>query len=183
MAGYRISLVITGLIVLSAVLAGCVHPPAQPVQVPVREEIHIIRESENSLSELMHYYDSLQGMSKAALLKEYKYANSHYRESTDIQQRLKLLLLLTLPNTGFQTTQGALKLMETLPEQVEPSAPDTIAFKKLLVTLLKQQRAAKVQIENLTEKLHSSEAEIKTLKSKINAIKNIEKHLMRKNTL
>jgi len=88
-----------------------------------------------------------------------------------------------LPNTGFQTTQGALKLMETLPEQVEPSAPDTIAFKKLLVTLLKQQRAAKVQIENLTEKLHSSEAEIKTLKSKINAIKNIEKHLMRKNTL
>lgn len=173
----------TGWVILPIILTGCVHPPAQPVQTRVEEKIHIIREPESGLSELMRYYDSLRAMSKEALLEEYKYANSHYRESADIQQRLKLLLLLTLPNTGFQTMQGALKLMETLPEQTETPAPDTIAFKNLLVALLRQQRTAKIQIENLTEKLHSSEAEIKILKSKINAIKDIEKHLMRKNAL
>ena len=172
-----------GWITLSMVLTGCVHSPTQLVEIPVQEEIHIIREPDGGLIELMRYYDSLRAMPRTVLLEEYKYANSHYRESADIQQRLKLLILLTLPNTSFQNTHSALRLMETLPEQAEAPTPDTVAFKNLLVTLLKQQRAAKVKIESLTEKLHSTEAEIKILKSKINAIKDVEKYLMRKNTL
>jgi len=58
----------------------------------------------------------------------------------------------------------------------------TITFKDLLVMLLKRQRAANVQIENLSEKLRSTEAEAGMLKSKIDAIKHIEKQLMRKIT-
>ena len=158
------------------------HTPVQPVDEPSEQaEIRIIQESGSDLSELMHYYDSLQNKSRTELLEEYKYANSHYRESTDMQQRLKLLILLLLPNTSFQSNRVALNLVEDLPEQAE-TTPDTTAFKNLLVLLLKRQRAANLQIQNLSEKLRSAETEVKTLKNKINAIKIIEKDLMRNNT-
>lgn len=98
-----------------------------------------------------------------------------------MQQRLKLLILLLLPNTSFQSNRVALNLVENLPEQTE-TTPDTTAFKNLLVLLLKRQRAANLQIQNLSEKLRSAETEVKTLKNKINAIKIIEKDLMRNNT-
>jgi len=171
---------LTGL-TLSVMLTGCVHTPVQPADEPSEQaEIRIIQEG-SDLSELMHYYDSLQNKSRTELLEEYKYANSHYRESTDMQQRLKLLILLLLPNTSFQSNRVALNLVEDLPEQAE-TTPDTTAFKNLLVLLLKRQRAANVQIQSLSEKLRATEAEVKTLKNKINAIKIIEKDLMRNNT-
>lgn len=172
---------LTGL-TLSVMLTGCMHTPVQPVDEPSEQaEIRIIQESGSDLSELMHYYDSLQNKSRVELWEEYKYANSHYRESTDMQQRLKLLILLLLPNTSFQSNRVALNLVEDLPEQAE-TTPDTTAFKNLLVLLLKRQRTANLQIQNLSEKLRSAETEVKTLKNKINAIKIIEKDLMRNNT-
>lgn len=174
---------LTGL-TLSLILAGCTHTPAQPVHESSEQaEIQIIQEPGpwSDLNELMHYYDSLQSKSRTELLEEYKYANSHYRESTDMQQRLKLLILLLLPNTSFQSNRTALNLVENLPEQIE-TTPDTTAFRNLLVLLLKRQWTANLHIQNLSEKLRASEAEVRTLKSKINAIKNIEKDLMRNNT-
>lgn len=165
-----------------AVTAGCVHQPIQPAPEPVeKEEIQFIQAPEDDLVELMRYFDALQGKTKAEILEEYNYANSHYRESANLLQRLKLVLLLLLPDTGFQSNRVALGLMENLPAQFESTAA-TITFKDLLVMLLKRQRAANVQIENLSEKLRSTEAEVEMLKSKIDAIKHIEKQLMRKIT-
>lgn len=170
---------LTGL-TLFMVITGCIHTPSQSEYEPAEQAgIPVVQDD---LSELMHYYDSLQNKSRTELLEEYKYANSHYQESTDIRQRLKLLILLLLPNTSFQSNRVALDLMENLPEQTE-TTPDTTAFKNLLVLLLKRQRAANLQVQNLSEKLRAAEAEVKTLKSKIDAIKDIEKDLMRKNTL
>ena len=172
---------LTGL-TLSVMLTGCTYTPVRPAdELSEQAEIRIIQEPRNDLSELMHYYDSLQDKSRMELLEEYKYVNSHHQESTDIQQRLKLLILLLLPNTSFQSNRVALSLVENLPEQIE-TTPDTIAFKNLLVLLLKRQRAANLQIQSLSEKLRAAEAEVKTLRNKINAIKIIEKDLMRNNT-
>lgn len=173
---------LTELTIFIAALAGCVHTPVQPAPEPAKKtEIQIIQAPEDDLHELMRYYDSLQNKTKAELLQEYKYASSHYRESTDLQQRLKLLLLLLLPNTSFQSDRAALNLVENASEQLE-ATPAMMSFRNLLVMLLKRQRAAKVQIENLSGKLQSTEAEVMTLRNKINAIKNIERQLMRKNT-
>ncbi|SFU73025.1 hypothetical protein SAMN05216339_10916 [Nitrosomonas eutropha] len=169
---------LTGLILITA-LSGCMRTLVQPVHQPSEHtETRIIQEPDD-LGELMRYYSSLQDKSRSELIEEYQYANSHYRDSIDAHQRLKLLILLLLPDTGFQSTRAALDLMENPPEQIE-TTPATTAFKNLLVLLLKQQRAANFKIQNLSMKLRTTEAEVKTLQDKINAIKNIEKHFMRK---
>lgn len=171
---------LTGLALIT-LLPGCMHTSVQPAHSPPDpEEPWLVRETDD-LGELMHYYSSLQDKSGSELIEEYQYANIHYRDSADLQQRLKLLLLLLLPNTGFQSTHAALDLMKNTPEQIE-TTPATTAFRDLLISLLKQQRAANLKIRNLTEKVRTTEAEVKILQNKINAIKDIEKNFMRKST-
>lgn len=167
---------------LITVLSGCTPSITRPsLQSPGRHtETRIIQEPDD-LAELMRYFSSLQDKSSAELLEEYQYANSHYRDSIDMRQRLKLLLLLLLPNTNFQSTRAALDLIENPPAEVE-TTPVTSAFKNLLVLLIKQQRAANLKIQNLSEKLRITESEVKVLRDKINAIKSIEKNLIRKDT-
>jgi len=173
----KLSIVLTLVMMLSGCMPSIVRAPHQP---PGHAETRIIQEPDD-LGELMRYFSTLQDKSGAELFEEYQYANSHYRDSIDIQQRLKLLLLLLLPDTGFQSTRTALDLMENPPDGIE-ATPVTDAFKNLLVLLLKQQRAANLKIQNLSERLRVTETEVKTLQDKINAIKNIEKNLMRKGT-
>lgn len=169
---------LTGL-VLIMLLPGCMHTSVQP-GLSSDPEDGFVQETDD-LGELMRYYSSLQDKSGSELIEEYQYANHHYRDSIDIQQRLKLLMLLLLPNTGFQSMHAALDLMENTSEQIE-TTPATAAFKDLLVLLLKQQQAANFKVQNLTEKVRTTEAEVKILQNKIDAIKTIEKHFMRKST-
>lgn len=177
----RVICKLSAALILATALAGCMQSIVQPShQLSGHTGTRIIQEPDD-LGELMRYFDSLQDKSSAELLEEYQYASSHYRDSLDIQQRLKLLLLLLLPNTGFQSTHAALDLAENPPDGVE-TTPVTDTFKNLLVLLLKQQRAANFRIQNLSEKLRATETEVKILQDKINAIKNIEKNLMRKGT-
>ena len=168
-----------GLILIAA-LFGCAQISnqlnAQSANEP--EKIEIFQEPDD-LIELMHYYNSLQTKSSIELAEEYQYANSHYHDSIDIQQRLKLVILLLLPDTKFQSTRTALTLIENLPDQ-DKIAPAAIGFRDMLLLLLKQHQADNVKIQDLSTKLRMARTEVKALQDKIDAIKNIEKNLMRK---
>ncbi len=150
------------------------HKPSAHTEIPA------VQEPQDDLNELMHYYNSLQDKSELELAWEYNYANSHYRESTDTRERLKLLMLLLLPNTNFQSIPTALDLLENSPQPAELSS-SLAAFENILTLLLKQQESANIQVQNLSAKLRATEAEVKILQNKIDAIKNIEKNLMRRN--
>lgn len=177
-----IDTIFVGLI-LNVALVGCAQIANQPGMPLINEsaQIKILQEPDN-LGELMRYYSWLQTQSNEVLTEEYQYANNHYRDSIDIQQRFKLAILLLLPNTEFYDIHGALDLIENLPNQ-NKITPATIGFKDILVLLLEQQQTANIKIRYLSAKLRTTEVEVKTLQEKIEAIKNIEKNMMRKDTL
>jgi len=166
-------------LILFTLFTGCTLIGHKPP--PDYTETQTTQHSQSDLDEVMRYYDSLRNKSEQELTEEYNYADNHYRESIDARQRLKFLILLLLPNTDFQNIRTALDLLENPPQQTE-TTPDMTAFKNLLTLLLKQQQTAGLQVQNLSAKLRATEAEVKTLQNKINAIKNIEKNLMRRNT-
>lgn len=165
--------------ILLMLLAGCAHSLLKP---PVEPEIPVTQAPQDDLNELMHYYSSLLNKSALELAWEYNYANNHYRESMDSQERLKFLILLLLPDTHFQNVQAALDILENPPQTVEFS-PTLAAFENFLVLLLKKQQSASNQAEQLSVKLRATETQVKILQDRIDAIKNIEKNLLRRNAL
>jgi hypothetical protein len=167
------------VMILLMLLAGCTHSLLKP---PVEPEIPVTQAPQDDLNELMHYYSSLLNKSALELAWEYNYANNHYRESMDSQERLKFLILLLLPDTHFQNIQAALDILENPPQTVEFS-PNLAAFENFLVLLLKKQQSASSQAEQLSVKLRATETRVKILQDRIDAIKNIEKNLLRRNTL
>jgi hypothetical protein len=168
--------------ILLMLFAGCTHsllkPPVEP-EIPVAQAPQVPL---NDLNDLMHYYSSLLNKSALELAWEYNYANNHYRESMDSQERLKFLILLLLPDTHFRNVQAALDILENPPQTVEFS-PNLAAFEKFLVLLLKEQQSASSQAEQLSVKLRATETQVKILQDRIDAIKNIEKNLLRRNAL
>lgn len=165
--------------ILLMLLAACTHTLLKP---PIEPEIPVTQAPQDHLNDLMHYYSSLLNKSVLELAWEYNYANNHYRESTDAQERLKFMILLLLPDTRFQNLQAALDILENPPQTVE-FLPTLAAFKNLLVLLLKKQQSASSQAEQLSAKLRATETQVKILQDRIDAIKNIEKNLLRRNTL
>jgi hypothetical protein len=165
--------------ILLMLFAGCTHSLLKP---PVEPEILVTQAPQDDLNDLMHYYSSLLNKSALELAWEYNYANNHYRESMDSQERLKFLILLLLPDTHFQNVQAALDILENPPQTVEFS-PNLAAFENLLVLLLKKQQSANSQAEQLSVKLRATETQVKILQDRIDAIKNIEKNLLRRNAL
>lgn len=160
-------------------LTGCAHNSPKPSAEP---ETQTSQAPQDDLNELMRYYSLLQNKSALELAWEYNYANNHYRESTDSQERLKFLILLLLPDTPFYNTQAALDLLAN-PLKPAGSSPNLTAFESILMLLLKQQQSANDKAKQLSIKLRATEAQVKILQDRINAIKNIEKNLLRRNPL
>lgn len=172
-------LLLLGLIFF-ILLAGCTHTP--PKALAESEILANQQVPQDDLNELMHYYHLLQQKSDLELAWEYNYANSHYKNSTEIQEQYKFLMLLLLPNTQFRNVQSALDMLENLPEMIKPSSNLT-AFREILLALLKEQQSATDQQQQLAAKLRATEIQVKALQEKINAIKDLEKNLMRRNAL
>lgn len=161
-------------------LTGCVH--TQPKTLTESETLANQQVPQDDLNELMRYYHLLQQKSALELAWEYNYAHSHYKNSTEIQERYKFLMLLLLPNSQFGNTQSALDMLENPPEMIEPSS-NLAAFRDILLALLKEQQSATDQQQHLAAKLRAAEIQVKALQEKINVIKDIEKNLMRRNAL
>lgn len=168
------------VVALVVLLAGCTHMHKPPDALEAMQMVQKTPESE--LDELMRYYDSLSDRSEAELNLEYDHTETQYREKPNIQHRLRLLILLLLPDTDFQDTKAVLALLEA-PASSMDVALEIVAFENLLKQLLEQQKNSEQKIQNLSSKLRAAGAEVKTLRDKIDAIKNIEKNLMRKNSL
>ncbi|MGG7055549.1 hypothetical protein [Nitrosomonas sp. ANs5] len=161
-------------------LTGCMHTP--PKALAESEILAKQQVSQDDLNELMHYYHLLRQKSALELAWEYNYANNHYKNSAEMQERYKFLMLLLLPNTQFRNVQSALDMLENLPEMIEPSS-NLAAFRDILLALLKEQQSATDRQQQLAAKLRATEIQVKALQEKIDVIKDLEKNLMRRNAL
>jgi len=153
-------------------------PKIKLVTVPVPAPVII--ESPAHLQNLMDYFSRLQNKTALELAWEYNYASSHYRNSTEPREQLMFLMLLLQANTKYFNTKVAAEQLEQT-KNSHILSPDLLAFSTILDNLLQQQIATKKEVQQLSTQLNASRTEINLLKQRIDAIKNIERNLIRRN--
>jgi hypothetical protein len=166
-------------LLLVVLIAGCslMEPKMQSVKAPV--PVPEITEVPAHMQDMMDYVSRLQNKTALEFAWEYNYASTYYRNSTEpAEQFMFLMLLLQADTKYFDTRVAANQLQQIKSSHALPS--DLRAFSDILDVLLRQQIAAKKEVQQLSMQLNASRAEIGLLKQKINAIKNIERNLIRR---
>lgn len=171
------------LVALSLVLAGCTAPTAHQSSIILTEQLSQNGDSNDydSIKDLMRYNGSLHEKKAFQLAWEYNYAKNHFKDSPDAGERLKYILLISMPNTAHTDVQTALNLLNNWPPEVRLS-PSLESLRKLLIALLTEQQAARSNTRNLLQKLQISEEQAKTLQKRIDAIKSMERNPIRRIT-
>jgi hypothetical protein len=129
-------------------------------------------------NQVVRYYTCLSTLPAADVAKEYHAASLSFSETGGISDRLKLAILLSLPNTEFHSTAAALDLLKSLPEGPEPSPSDLPELARLLGMLLAEQQHTDDNIADLTKALAAEKIHSEFLQNKIDAVKDLEINLI-----
>ncbi len=134
--------------------------------------------------ELLQYYDFARKLSASELTKEYEKARQNLAQSKVDGNKLRLALLLTLPNTSFKDNATAQTLVNDILKDNKASNPGLHALANLLsASLAEQQEMAqknKDEQKDLTQKWKDEQKRADGLQEKVDAIKSMEKNLIRR---
>jgi hypothetical protein len=128
------------------------------------------------LEQLMLDYDDLSKLSVMELSNAYQNANQDFAQTASNASRLRLAMLLTLPDTSFHDTTAALNLLNNWPKDENASPSALRGFVHLLSTLLVQQQRSVNAFSEMEKKLKEEQKRTEALQSKIDAIKDMEKN-------
>ncbi len=131
-------------------------------------------------NEVLRYYTFLHSLNDAGLAGEYQTAKVRFAESQNIAERLKLAVLLSVPNTAFHNIPEAVSLLKSLPVDTTYTPSDLADLSNLLVTLLSQQQQADDKLSDLTKSLAEERAHAKLLQEKIDAVRNMEINMIQR---
>jgi len=93
--------------------------------------------------------------------------------------RIRYILLLSLPNADFRNISDALRLLIEWPQD-EQQLTSMAIFRKLLTQLLTEQQHLTSTVRNFSEKLKAAEEDSEKLRKKVDDIKDMEKSLIRR---
>ena len=131
-----------------------------------------------SADQVLRYYTCLGTLPAADVASEYHAASLSFSETGSNSDRLKLAILLSLPDTGFHSTAAALDLVKNMPAGPEP-VPSTLPDLALLLSmLLAAQQHADDNISELTKELSNEKVHSDFLQKKIDAVKDLEINLI-----
>lgn len=165
-------------LLLIMLLAGC---SLMGFKTQIAEPVpSVVTESSSKLNELMVYFARLQLKTELELEWEYTYASIHYPDSSDPRERFKFLMLLLQANTKYFNIKAAAEHLEQIKNSHVLSS-DLLAFSDILGALLQQQIDANKEIQKLTNQLNAGREQIIILQRRIDAIKSIERNLIRRN--
>ena len=119
--------------------------PAQPRAVLARVE-------ETEMEQFFQYFARLRALSREALQREYAQQESAFVHSRSAVDRLRLALLLSLPDTNFENPTYALELLQEYlnePTQSQAQFRDIAAF---LVTFIQNKKPDEAPSEPLIAK-------------------------------
>ncbi len=163
------------LLVLTLLLGACkanTTPAPAPVLQPVRTHVICLPAKDNpETSDILRYYSHLSALSAQDAAGEYNAVNASFSKNPDNVLRIKLAMLLSLPNTSFHNTAAARDLLMAWPDQ---DATELHDLARLLGSLFSQQQQADDAISELNKSLASEKMHSKSLQGKIDAIKAYE---------
>ena len=121
----------------------------------------------------MQYYDFLVRLPAQALVKEKDSETQEFSRTGGDLDRMKLALLLWLPDTPFRNGKAALDLLDKTPG--DKNLASFAAFFKVMLAAQQDAENAQSRLEQTLEKERKHAA---ALQDKIDAIKKMEKTLL-----
>lgn len=163
-------------LILTLMLGACstaTRPQPQPVHTQPLVSCPPAK-GESRLGEFLRYYSDISALALPDAAKEYEAVSMSFSRAPDNAGRIKLAMLLSLPNTPFHNTAAALDLLQALPDQPADAKSGLGDLARLLAALLLQQRQADETVNDLGKALASEKMHSKSLQGKIDAIKAFE---------
>ncbi|BCK87567.1 hypothetical protein MIZ01_1351 [Sideroxyarcus emersonii] len=131
-----------------------------------------------SSNQVVRYYSCLGTLADEAINKEYQATNRSFSITGSDSDRLRLAMLLSLPDTGFRSIGTALDLLQHLPAGTTSAPSELQDIAGMLARLLAQQLRADGAVDDLTKALAAEKAHAEFLQGKIDAVKDLEINLI-----
>lgn len=128
------------------------------------------------VDDLMQYYAGLKKLSPSELAQAHQNMALEFSRTQSDASRMKLALLLWLPDTPFRDSDAALQLLDARPQQ---KGSGLESFAALFAAMLTEQAASANSMHQLEAQLKAEKKQSSDLKQKINAIKKMEKNMIR----
>ena len=162
------------------ILSGCSAMQSKQLQNPVvlpPQSDRVVVPSQ--LDMLMQYYEFLQEKTQPELVQEFNTVKTNFLRSNSDGDRIRYILLLSLPNEDFRNISDALSLLMEWPQNTQQFT-SMGSFRKLLTQLFTEQQHLNSTVRNFSEKLKVTEKYSEELQKQVDDIKDMEKSLIRR---
>lgn len=145
---------------------GCAPPPAMPL-------------GENGM---LRYARCLSTLPPAKLAAEYDRVNHHFQQGGSGSDRVKLAMLLSVPDTAFHSSAAALRLLAPAPHDARRVPAGLHDLAEVLGLNLRWQLAAEQKMHGLQKDLAAEKLHAGALQVKIDSVKNLERTMTQRDT-
>lgn len=133
----------------------------------------------NPVEEALRYYAYIKKLSVAEQVKEYEGVRQAFDHHHDDFTRIQYALLLSLPKAPFRDESRALKLLEGWQRD---DATGLRRFGAFLTSQLAEQKRLDDSADTLRAKLKEEQHRAEEAETKLNALKSIERSMLRRRT-
>lgn len=163
------------LILAFLLLPGCsLIPPAAPATTWSGPAL-----GANPVEEALRYYGYVKKLSGADLARELDAVKGAYDRSRDDFTRIQYVMLLSLPKASFHDAGRALKLLDGWTRE---EGPGLRRFGVFLAAQLAEQKRLEDSADGLRAKLKEEQRRADEAQSKLDALKSIERSMLRRRT-
>lgn len=185
-----------GLVIALALLTGCsaiptippatisAEPEQQPCLCPSPPPPPPPSESAvtGQMDDMMQYYESLRKLPSPELGKLYERVKQNFAQNKSDANRIRLVLLLTLPQTSFRDIPAAYSLLNESPRDIKANGSNNStslqSFRNLLATFLADQQRLSHNADEASHRLKDEQKRADMLQHQIDALKSMEKNLI-----
>ena len=136
---------------------------AKPVEPPVAAKVEPTKPV-SEVESMLAYFDYIRRLPPAELGREHDSARQAFAGNRSDAARLRLALLLSLPNAPFKEEAKALELLEPMVKDTRSQYTPLRGFAFLLAVLVSEQRKLGSSVQGLQEKLEA----LKSLERSLN---------------
>lgn len=166
-------------VIMSVSLAACTNLPTNPSHLSAKGWSPSLLVTSH-VEELMLYYDFLRKQPAPELIKEYDKARQGLAQSKTDVNRVRVALLLSMPNTPFHDTAAALGLLNEVSKETKAPSPSLRGLANMMTMMLAEQQRANNNADDLSQKLKDEQKRVDALQGQVDGIKNMEKNLIRR---
>jgi cell division protein FtsX len=132
------------------------------------------------LNALMLDYAHVENMNSSELGVLHETVKEKFLNEKKDEDRIRYILLLTLPNTKFYNREAALALLKEW-HGIEQQPLSFISFRNMLIARLEEEERISGIANRLSQQLTIEKQQTELLQRKVNGIKDMEKTLIRRN--